>query len=175
MEFLEISYMNLEPYLTIKIPDHSVSVYAMPQGKNAQYWARATLADLLNLPIAPIETDSLGKPKLPKNLGFANWSNSGTGCVLAYSKTCEVGIDLEFYRNRNFSALSKRFFALNEHTSKAEDFYRFWTCKEAFYKCCGGDFFTVLKTDLSEFHYLRNFQAPYRENHELALCVVEPQ
>ena len=118
-----------------------------------------------------IKYNSLGKPYLPKGQGFVNWSNSHEKCILAFSKECEVGIDLEFYRERNFKAISKRFFAQSEITDKAEIFYPLWTKKEAYYKCMGGDFFSILKTDSYPNAKTWNLQGPYKEKHELALCV----
>ncbi len=163
--------MSLEPWLVLRVPETSVFIHAMPAGKVSKTWPIEILLHILKLPGVEIKFDSLGKPCLPQGLGFANWSNSKGECILAYSKECEVGIDLEFYRDRNFEAISKRFFAPSEITSKAEIFYSYWTKKEAYYKCLGGKFFSVLKSDSYPNAKIWNLQGPYREKHELALCL----
>ncbi len=157
--------------MILRVPEASVFIYAMPAGKDFKTWPFEILSLILGVPQIEMEFDSLGKPCLPQGLGFANWSNSKTECVLAYSKECEVGIDLEFYRNRNFESISKRFFAPSEITSKAEVFYPYWTKKEAYYKCLGGNFFSVLKSNSYPNAKVWNLQGPYKEKHELALCL----
>jgi hypothetical protein len=168
--------MNLDPWLILRIPEVSAFIYAMPAGKDLKIWPVEILSQILNMPGVEIKFDSLGKPYLPQGLGFANWSNSRGECLLAYSGECEVGIDLEFYRNRNFEAISKRFFAPGEITDKAEIFYSLWTKKEAYYKCLGGEFFSVLKSDSFPNARIWNLQGPYKEKHEFALClkIVSP-
>ena len=146
-------------------------MYAMPAGKDTGVWPAETLSHILKMPDVKTIFNSLGKPCLPAGLGFVNWSNSRGECMLAYSKECEIGIDLEFYRNRNFEAISKRFFAPSEITDSAGEFYSCWTKKEAYYKCMGGEFFSVLKSDLYPDAKIWNLQGPYKEKHELALCL----
>jgi phosphopantetheinyl transferase len=163
--------MPLEPHMTLRCPETSAFIYAMPDGENSKIWVTKILSHILDMPKVHIETDSLGKPRLQRGMGFANWSNSGGQCVLAYSKECEVGVDLEFYHDRNFKAISKRFFAQSEVTSKADVFYPCWTKKEAYYKCLGGHFFSVLKNNLYPDAKIWNLQGPYRKKHELALCL----
>jgi len=155
--------MNLEPWLILRVPGASVFIYAMPKGKNPKTWPTEIFG--------PTEIDSLGKPHLPQGMGYLNWSNSKGECVLAYSKECEVGIDLEFYRDRNFEAISKRFFAPSEKTNSAERFYSCWAKKEAYYKCLGGEFFSILKNDSYPDAKIWDLQGPYKEKHELALCL----
>jgi len=163
--------MSLETWLVLRVPRASVFIYAMPAGKDAKTWPVEALSHILNLPNVQITFNSLGKPCLPQGLGFTNWSNSKGECILAYSKECEVGIDLEFYRNVNFEAISKRFFAANETAPEAAKFYLHWTKKEAYYKCLGGSFFSVLKNDSYPDAKIWNLQGPYKEKHELALCL----
>ena len=151
--------MNLEPHMILRCPEASVFIYALPGGEDFRK-------------IFPqIEYNIFGKPCLPKGQGFANWSDSRGECILAYSKECEVGVDLEFYRDRNFKAVSQRFFAPSEITDKAEIFYPLWAKKEAYYKCMGGEFFSVLKSDSYPNAKMWNLQGPYKEKHELALCI----
>jgi phosphopantetheinyl transferase len=149
--------------MILRVPGASVFIYAMPAGKNPKTWSLEILGQ--------VKVDSYGKPHLPQGLGYANWSNSKGECVLAYSKECDVGIDLEFYRDVNFAAISKRFFAPNEVTNKAKEFYLYWTKKEAYYKCIGGSFFATLKSDSYSNAKILNLQGPYKEKHELALCI----
>jgi phosphopantetheinyl transferase len=163
--------MNPEPHIILRCPGASAFLYAMPTGESPKIWVASSLSQILGLPQVQMETGHLGKPRLPQGMGFANWSNSQGQCVLAYSEECEVGVDLEFYRNKNFEAISKRFFAPSEATSKAEVFYIHWTKKEAYYKCMGGNFFSVLKSDLYPDAKIWNLQGPYMAKHELALCM----
>jgi len=163
--------MPAEPHIILRCPEAYASIYAMPAGEDSKTWIAKTLSHILNTPEIHIETNSLGKPILQLGMGFANWSDSKGQCVLAYSRDCEIGIDLEFYRDRNFEAISKRFFAPSEITNKADFFYLCWTKKEAYYKCLGGNFFSVLKSDTYPNAKIWNLQGPYREKHELALCL----
>jgi len=146
-------------------------MYAMPAGEHLKEWPLKVLGQILKQKKLQIKMDSLGKPCLPQGLGFANWSNSKGECVLAYSKECDVGIDLEFYKERNFEAISKRFFAEGEIVKNAETFYPLWTKKEAYYKCMGGEFFSVLKSGLYPNAKIWNLQGLYKEKHEVALCL----
>ena len=82
----------------------------------------------------------------------ANWTHSKDTCVLAYSRYCRVGIDLEFH-SRDRLKLAGRFFSAEEvirlqQLLQTDDvpaaqslFYTLWCRKEAFFKCRGGDFF----------------------------------
>jgi len=149
----------LEPWLILRVPEASVFIYAMPKGES--------IKDIF----PQIEYNSLGKPCLPAGHGFLNWSNSREECIFAFSKECEVGIDLEFYRDRNFEAISERFFAKSEITKNAETFYSLWTKKEAYYKCLGGKFFSILKSDSYPNAKFWHLQGPYKEKHELAICI----
>jgi phosphopantetheinyl transferase len=163
--------MYFEPHIILRCPGASIFVYAMPAGENSKEWVVKVLSQILKQSKIQMEFNSAGKPRLPQGMGFANWSNSREQCILAYSKECEVGIDLEFYRTRNFEAISKRFFAPSEVTDKAKIFYPCWAKKEAYYKCLGGNFFSVLKKDSYPNAKIWNLQGPYKENHELALAI----
>jgi len=145
--------------MILRCPEASVFIYAMPRDTD------------FRKSFPQIEFNALGKPCLPEGHGFVNWSNSKEECIFAYSRECEVGIDLEFYRNRNFEAISKRFFAPSEFANSAEIFYPLWTKKEAYYKCMGGEFYSVLKNDSYPNAKIWHLQGPYKEKHELALCV----
>jgi hypothetical protein len=160
-----------EPWLTLRVPEGSVFMYAMPAGEHLKKWPLKVLEQILKQEKIQIKVDSFGKPCLPQGLGFANWSNSMGECVLAYSQECDVGIDLEFCKERNFEAISKRFFAECELAKKAETFYPLWTKKEAYYKCMGGEFFSVLKSGLYPNAKIWNLQGLYKEKHEIAICL----
>jgi len=160
-----------EPWLILRVPEGSVFVYAMPAGEHLKKWHLKILGQILEQDDIQIKINSLGKPCLPQGMGFANWSNSKGECVLAYSKECDVGIDLEFYKERNFEAISKRFFARNEIVNKAEMFYPLWTKKEAYYKCMGGEFFSVLKSSSYPNAKIWNLQGLYKEKHDVAICL----
>ena len=92
------------------------------------------------------------RPEFPELPIDANWTHSKDACVLAYSRECRVGIDLEFH-SRDRLKLADRFFSAEEVTrlqqllqtegapAAQSLFYTLWCRKEAFFKCRGGDFF----------------------------------
>ena len=92
------------------------------------------------------------RPEFPGLPVDANWTHSKEICVLAFSRECRVGIDLEFH-SRDRLKLAERFFssveverlnqALQRDGAPAAQslFYTLWCRKEAFFKCRGGDFF----------------------------------
>lgn len=163
-----------DPHLILRIPQASIFVYASQENKNYKTWINTTLMQILKQETVPLEYNSLGKPILPNELGYVNWSTSKNKCVLVYSKERKVGIDLEFYKERNFESISKRFFSENECTNNAKEFYLLWTKKEAYYKCMGKEFFSILKNDCYPNAKIWNLQGPYREKHEMAICVNKP-
>lgn len=77
-----------------------------------------------------IITDENGKP---------NFINSDLHFSLTHSKNCVVacfdqyncGIDIEFIKKRDFEKLSRHY---NINFLNADDFYKFWTFKEASFK-----------------------------------------
>ncbi|MDR2579674.1 MAG: 4'-phosphopantetheinyl transferase superfamily protein [Fibromonadaceae bacterium] len=162
--------ITVEPWMILRCPGLSVFIYAMPKGGDYKKWPFEILEKILKKQVE-VKSNSSGKPCLPHGLGYVNWSNSKGECILAYSKECEVGIDLEFHRERNFEAISKRFFAGNEITSEAETFYSLWTKKEAYYKCMGGEFFATLKNNLYTNAKIWHLQGPYKEKHDVAICI----
>ena len=91
-----------------------------------------------------------GRPEFPDSGLDANWTHSKDVCVLAYSFTAKVGVDIEKLRPRALR-IAERFFAKEEvdlllHQGIAPDealrqFYRIWCRKEALFKCKGGSFF----------------------------------
>lgn len=104
----------------------------------------------MDLSTADLVRSQDGRPEFPQ-CGFdANWSHSGDVCVLAYSFSAKVGVDIEKIKPRKLR-IAERFFSAQEKARlfgknvAAEDslreFYRLWCRKEAFFKCVGGDFF----------------------------------
>lgn len=88
-----------------------------------------------------------GKPWLPDDpgLGF-NLSHSHDLAVIAVCRGIELGADLEHTgRERPFVRLARRYFDPAEHAwlearereTRATDFYRIWTLKEAYLKAVG--------------------------------------
>ncbi len=91
-----------------------------------------------------------GRPEFSRGGFDANWTHSKGICVLAYSFSLRVGVDIEKIRPRTLR-IAERFFSieekealfrsgLSEEASLAE-FYRLWCRKEALFKCAGGSFF----------------------------------
>ena len=92
-----------------------------------------------------------GKPRLSEGgppVHF-NLSHSGDKFILAVSRECEVGVDIEQVRtDRRLVEIGKRFFAPEEHSRMcargpaglADYFYRLWACKEAYLKVHGTGF-----------------------------------
>jgi 4'-phosphopantetheinyl transferase len=95
------------------------------------------------------QTGSHGKPFLmpahASDLQF-NVSHSGELALLAFSMDVEIGVDVEFKRaGIDFLELAESSFSAEERTAvlatsqadRANLFYEFWTCKEAFIKADG--------------------------------------
>ncbi|GAB6141319.1 4'-phosphopantetheinyl transferase superfamily protein [Methylosoma difficile] len=94
-----------------------------------------------------IVADNFGKPYLPEypHVSF-NLSHSHHYMVIALSKACLLGIDIEFCQPRkNLAALAKKCFSVEEFNfwngldaeAKTRSFYQLWTKKEAFVKATG--------------------------------------
>jgi len=62
-----------------------------------------------------------------------NKSDSHIFSVVAVS-TKQVGIDIEYMKDRPFGKISERYFHKFEHTDDKEIFYDLWTMKEAYTK-----------------------------------------
>ncbi len=104
----------------------------------------------MELSDSDIVTAPNGRPEFPR-CGFdANWTHSKGVCVLAYSFSLRVGVDIEKIRPRTLR-IAERFFSrpekatlfqsgLAEEAALAE-FYCLWCRKEALFKCAGGSFF----------------------------------
>ncbi len=97
-----------------------------------------------------------GKP-YAENGSFFNISHSGDYVVIALSD-CEVGCDIEVFKDLNYERTGKIVFHENELQKlgnvkdKRAFFYELWTRKEAFIKCIGEGFgFKTSSLDLSSF------------------------
>ena len=130
-----------------------------------------------------------GRPEFP-DCGFdANWTHSKDTCVLAYSFTAKVGVDIEKLRPRALR-IAERFFAKEETTlllksglspEKAlRQFYRIWCRKEALFKCIGGSFLSgVLSRNVLEEEVdgarLIDIQLPQQPKSFAAALAVAPR
>lgn len=151
-------------------------------------WLRKMLAVQLACDPAevPLGTDALGKPLLACGSLQVNWSHSRDACILAWSRTARLGVDIEFHRPRYSQDIAERYYHPDEFRSlqavapaqSAEIFYRLWSRKEAHYKCLGGAFMGgSLSLDLRAHQVgdalLWDFQGPFpREPHALGLCAT---
>lgn len=85
-------------------------------------------------------TSPTGKPCLSTPSVRFNLSHSGTGAVIAVTRTLEVGVDLEWVRPREtFRDMARRYFTPAEADAITDlrAFYAVWTRKEAFLKALG--------------------------------------
>ncbi|TXL00219.1 4-phosphopantetheinyl transferase [Methylococcaceae bacterium HT1] len=110
---------------------------------------RQSLAEHVNQSPADlrIEKTEFGKPFLPDHpeLSF-NMSHSGNVLAIAVTSQCQLGIDVECYKERNtWEGLVKKCFATEEsdfwysldQAERSRVFYQFWVKKEAFVKAVG--------------------------------------
>ena len=117
--------------------------FALPQHQRRWGASRGTLREVLGEAVgaAPAEVEIRyglhGKPYVP-GLRF-NLSHSGARALIALSLDCEVGADIELPKpGRRTADIARRFFAPGEIARlDGGDFYRLWTCKEAFLKVTG--------------------------------------
>ncbi len=110
---------------------------------------RQLLAERVNQSPADlcIEKAEFGKPFLPHytELSF-NMSHSGDILAIAISAHCQLGIDVECYKDRNtWEGLVKKCFSPEEtdywyslnNNKRSRAFYQLWVKKEAFVKAVG--------------------------------------
>ncbi|TSK07980.1 MAG: 4'-phosphopantetheinyl transferase superfamily protein [Geobacter sp.] len=117
---------------------------------------REVLAELLCVEPRAVEfcEGEFGKPylrgqdELQDGLRF-NVSHSGGKLLLAVTRGCEIGVDLEEIReDLAFRPMAERYFSLRENeelfgldpAEQLEAFYRCWTRKEAYMKGTGSGF-----------------------------------
>ena len=109
---------------------------------------RLILGSYLRCPAVDIcfRYNNNGKPELvpgtSDSLRF-NLSHSGNTCLLAVTRDCDVGVDIEHYRTgRDYEAIARRFFSpgeqlLLENHMGENLFYSMWVLKEASIKARG--------------------------------------
>ena len=118
--------------------------------------ARARLRELLGARLA-VDPESVelvygrnGKPALAPRFADTGWrfnvSHCGEVAVYAFSRSCEIGIDLEaVHEVREAGQIAARFFSRRENQAylalapqdRALGFFNCWTRKEAFVKALG--------------------------------------
>lgn len=114
---------------------------------------RLLISNYLNLNPVDIEftNNKFGKPFISNsNSGLQfNISHSDDTAVFAFSRTTEIGTDIEKVKviedmegvmNLCFTEYEKRWFNAGNDESKVETFYKIWTIKEAFIKAIGRGF-----------------------------------
>lgn len=118
---------------------------------------REHLAALLNCPAATISisVNDNGKPRLSAGqpgLQF-NYSHSGEYVVFAFCVDSPIGVDIERTSRRNNAAgIAQHFFATDEvralealpQSRQKQQFFRYWTLKEAYLKARGKGIFLGL-------------------------------
>ncbi len=109
---------------------------------------RLLLADYLNIQTSKIiiSRQKKGKPFVAnENPVYFNMSDSGNICVYAFTKFNELGIDIEEKRNlpdideliqTNLTKLEIEYIN-KKPAEKSNNFFRFWTIKEAYLKAIG--------------------------------------
>jgi 4'-phosphopantetheinyl transferase len=128
--------------------------YAMSQGRAPLL---ALLASYLDVPASSIALDqhARGKPRLAPG-SFAsdaaagrlefNWSHSGDFALVALTRGCELGVDIErFGKNPRSLEIARRFFdpieaealARLEPAARDRAFIKLWCAKEAVLKAVG--------------------------------------
>lgn len=109
---------------------------------------RLLLSSYLNIEPQKIQIrkHAKGKPYIADDTSLCfNVSNSGKYCVYAFSRSGEVGIDIEEVRplsdiddliDKNFTENEKHYINKNQK-DRIENFFQFWTVKEAYLKAIG--------------------------------------
>jgi 4'-phosphopantetheinyl transferase len=154
---LEAGENNFERARSWLFPDETARAerFRFERHRRAYILGRAALRALLGsyLGIAPADVRFLygpqGKPALAdrtSSLRF-NASNSGQLAACAFTRGCEIGVDVEQHRAvRDLEHIAHRFFSGEEaaevtqlpDTEKDTGFFNCWTRKEAYIKAMGG-------------------------------------
>ncbi len=128
-------------------------------------FVRQIMAKYLNLLPAQIKFNktSMGKPFIENSNLFFNYSYRTTFCLLAISKTNEVGVDIEkmkilqdvpTFASFTFSEKEKEIIFKSNAEKFQDTLFTFWTFKEAAIKALGvGLNANLTQIDLSEFFY----------------------
>src|SRR5262249_55838128 len=114
---------------------------------------RYLLSNYLQLPAEQLSFvyNPHGKPLLSSSLIQFNISHSNNMILFAITLRSTIGVDIEFLDRelKNYLALAKRFFTDNEYQRlkllpeavQLENFFRYWTRKEAICKAMGAGIF----------------------------------
>ena len=94
---------------------------------------------------AEIITEDNGKPKFAHSDLYFSLSHSKNYAVACFDEN-ECGIDIEFIKERDFKKLSQHYGC---NFKNSDDFYKFWTLKEASYKqnSTVNDYYTTVFKD----------------------------
>ena len=95
-----------------------------------RYLVKKVATEFYNIIDTEIITTIKGKP-IFKNANLHFSISHSNEIIIACFDNSNCGIDIEYMKKRNFSKLSNYF---NQQFSTKEDFYKFWTLKEAAYK-----------------------------------------
>ena len=116
----------LEPYNDIKIKNEK-RFFEYTIGR---YLVKTIAKDIYNLNNTDIVINDKGKPVFKEGQLCFNISHSKNMVVACFDKN-PVGIDIEFIKNKDLAKFSNYF---KRDFKDLEDFYKFWTYKEAIYK-----------------------------------------
>ncbi len=106
---------------------------------------RGILSNYITIPPEQISFNynKYGKPSVPENEIYFNTSHSGSHLVLAFSRSCEIGIDIEEYSEfDNVDGIIKTICNHNEsfeikkrrNCNTNESVLKYWVAKEAYLK-----------------------------------------
>jgi 4'-phosphopantetheinyl transferase len=96
-----------------------------------------------------------GKPYVDIDNFHFNISHSNNVIILGYSEYGEVGVDIEFMKDRNISFYKNVFHPkeidyVESYSNRLEAFYKVWTLKESYIKALG----VGLSFDLTSFYII---------------------
>lgn len=150
---LAISPEEESKFLTLLSPDEIQRAlrFRFPQHKRRFIAARGILRSLLGryLNTAPQAITFLytehGKPYLQNTPLQFNVSHSHEMAVFAFTKACDIGVDIEKIENDFKEGVAQRYFSIEEYEQlmllpeelRAFAFYRIWALKEALIKAIG--------------------------------------
>ncbi len=132
-------------------PCGRVFLFLFPK-ENHRHTIHSILSEKAGFDVGEIlQTKENERPVFSNSPFDANWSHSKNCCVLAYSESAKVGIDIEFLKPKSLR-LAERFYSKEEsiylkeleqkNPEKAiQEFFRLWCRKEAYFKCIEGSFF----------------------------------
>ena len=111
-----------------------------------RYMVKYIAQNIYNIKDTCITVNASGKPVFKESKLYFNISHSKEYIVVCFDY-CNCAIDIEYIKPRNLEKLSKY---LKKKFENLEDFYKFWTQKEAVYKLNGsskGSFSGYFKED----------------------------